>query len=94
MNVERQTVERLAHLARLNLSEEQIAELQGDLAQILEWIDKLNEIDTENVEPLLSMSHELNSWREDDEGVNMDQKEALDRAPKVKGPFVEVPKVI
>ena len=94
MNVERQTVERLAHLARLNLNEEQIKELQADLGQILNWVDKLNEIDTENVEPLLSMSQELNNWREDSEGMNMDQQEALRRAPKVNGPFVEVPKVI
>ena len=94
MSIERKTVEKLAHLARLKLSEEHITELQNDLGQILTWIDKLDEVDTEDVEPLLSMSHEINSWRKDEQIEHLPHEEALTRAPDTNAEFIKVPKVI
>ena len=94
MKVERKVLDKLAHLARLEFREDQSASLMKDLSGIIEWFDKLEEVDTEKVEPLISMSHEVNQWREDKEGQHLDREEALRNAPRSKDGHFAVPKVI
>ena len=65
MIVDDKTVDKIAHLARLELSENQSAKMQDDMNAVLGWMEKLNELDTDKVKPLIHMSHELNVLRDD-----------------------------
>src|SRR5258708_29099011 len=56
MSLDKETVSRIARLARIKVAEEELAPLAGELSGILAWIEQLNEVDTGNVEPLSSVS--------------------------------------
>ena len=88
------TVDEIAHLARLQFDDASKMEILNDLNRMLAWVDKLNELDTENVEPLIYMTNEKNVLREDEPEVTLTQKEALMNAPKKDSDYFKVPKVI
>lgn len=88
------TVEKLAELSRLEFNNESREEIKKDLTRILGFIDKLDELDTENVNPLVFMSDEVNVLREDDAKVTVTQKEALKNAPQKDSDYFKVPKVL
>ena len=94
MSVTIKEVERIAHLARIILEEDEKKELTGQMNEILAYIDKLNELDTDDVEP---MSHPLdlkNVYRDDEEKDSLPQSKALENAPSKTDKFFKVPKVI
>ena len=82
MSTDIQTIRKLAHLARLEFNEEKEQEVLGDLNKILNWVDKLRELDTENIEPLTHMTAEVNVMREDAAKNTITHEEALLNAPK------------
>ena len=87
-------VEYVAKLARLELSPEEAAQLTEQLDRILDYIAKLNELDTSNVEPT---SHALpirNVTRTDSAEVRMSREDALTLAPEERDGYYEVPRVI
>ena len=88
------TVDEIAHLARLEFNAEGKAEILNDMNRMLGFIDKLNELDTENVEPLIYMTYEKNVLRPDVPEVTITQKEALKNAPKKDSDYFKAPKVI
>lgn len=88
------TVEEVAHLARLEFNEEGKAEILNDMNRMLAFVDKLNEMDTTNIEPLIYMTDERNVLREDEPKQTVTQKEALKNAPKKDSDYFKVPKVI
>jgi aspartyl-tRNA(Asn)/glutamyl-tRNA(Gln) amidotransferase subunit C len=88
------TVEEVAHLARLEFNEEGKAEILNDMNRMLAFVDKLNEMDTTDVEPLIYMTDERNVLREDEPKQTLTQKEALKNAPKKDSDYFKVPKVI
>ena len=88
------TVEEVAHLARLEFTEEGKAEILNDINRMLAFVDKLNEMDTDGVEPLIYMTNETNVMREDEPKDTLNQKEALKNAPKKDSDYFKVPKVI
>ncbi|MGK0363794.1 MAG: aspartyl-tRNA(Asn)/glutamyl-tRNA(Gln) amidotransferase subunit C [Saprospiraceae bacterium] len=94
MQVDEQLVLRLEKLARLQLSEEEREVIQGDLNKILGMVDKLKEIDTDNVEPLVYMNEEVNVLREDVVRNQTPREDALRNAPAEDGTYFKVPKVI
>lgn len=94
MNVDKETVIKIAHLARLELKSDEIDGLSTGLQQILTWMEKLNEVDTTGVEPLRHMSKEVNAWREDLVKNQMERNAALANSPKPHSEFFTVPKVI
>lgn len=94
MQVDEQLVLRLEKLARLQLSEEEREIIQGDLNKVLEMVDKLKEIDTENVEPLVYINDDVNVLREDIVRNQTPRKDALRNAPAEDGTYFKVPKVI
>jgi aspartyl-tRNA(Asn)/glutamyl-tRNA(Gln) amidotransferase subunit C len=94
MKIDTSTVEKIAHLARLDLLDSQKEELKGQMQQILTWMEKLNELDTSNVEPLVHMSAELNVWRKDKPEKHLERASALKNAPESDERFFIVPKVI
>lgn len=89
------TVDEVAHLARLEFSTENSKEqILNDMNRMLGFIDKLNELDTSNVEPLTYMTNESNVLREDVAKQTITQKEALKNAPRKDSDYFKVPKVI
>ncbi|MEJ8802937.1 Asp-tRNA(Asn)/Glu-tRNA(Gln) amidotransferase subunit GatC [Pontibacter sp. H249] len=94
MSTDIQTIRKLAHLARLEFNEEKEQEVLQDLNKILNWVDQLRELDTENVEPLTHMSEEMNVMREDVAQNTITHEQALLNAPKKDSDYFRVPKVL
>ncbi|MFO0358233.1 MAG: Asp-tRNA(Asn)/Glu-tRNA(Gln) amidotransferase subunit GatC [Sphingobacteriaceae bacterium] len=93
-NVDIKTVDEIAHLARLEFNNEAKEEIINDMNRMLNFIDKLNELDTDKVEPLIYMTNEQNVLREDEPVISVTQKEALKNAPQKDTDYFKVPKVI
>ncbi|HMG33622.1 MAG TPA: Asp-tRNA(Asn)/Glu-tRNA(Gln) amidotransferase subunit GatC [Blastocatellia bacterium] len=98
MPITRADVEKIAELARLELSEAEMQSFTSQLASILDHIEKLNELDTADVEP---MSHSTESGqdtcytrREDEVRPGLGQKQAVANAPDAEAGYFKVPKVI
>lgn len=93
--IEKDTVKHVALLSRLALSEQELDEYLRQLASILSYINKLNEIDTKNVQPT---SHALstlkNVFRKDSLRPSLKEEETLKNAPSKEGSFFKVPQVI
>lgn len=94
MQIDKETLKKIAHLARLEFDETKVDELKKDLEGILSWVEHLNELDTEHVEPLINMSYEVNAFREDQVRESLSQERGLSQAPSVQGDYFKVPKVI
>ena len=94
MKIDTETVDKIAHLARLEFKNESKAQIINDTNNMLSFIEKLNELDATNVEPLIYMSNEVNVLREDDVRHDISQQEALKNAPKKDSDYFKVPKVI
>lgn len=95
MKIDKETVDKIAHLARLEFENDAAKEaMVKDMNNMLGFIGKLNELDTANVEPLIYMSEEVNVLREDVVKVVITQDEALKNAPKKDSDYFKVPKVI
>jgi len=94
MTIDKETVDKVAHLARLELAEDEKEMLMKDMGKILDFMDKLNEIDTSGVEPLVYMTDEVNTTREDSIKQEITHEEALENAPKHDEDFFLVAKVI
>jgi aspartyl-tRNA(Asn)/glutamyl-tRNA(Gln) amidotransferase subunit C len=94
MKIDQETLQKIAHLARLNFDAQAGEKMSADLSQVLDWVAQLQEIDTQNVAPLTSMSSEINILREDQVGVQLTQEQALKNAPKQENGFFSVPKVM
>jgi aspartyl-tRNA(Asn)/glutamyl-tRNA(Gln) amidotransferase subunit C len=88
------TVDEVAHLARLEFNDSAKAEILNDMNRMLSFVDKLSELNTENIEPLIYMTNEKNILREDVPEITLTQKEALKNAPKKDSDYFKAPKVI
>jgi len=94
MNIDSETVDKIAHLARLELTVDEKQEMIADMTKILGFMAKLNEVDTSGVEPLIYMSDEVNIYREDVVKQEITTEEALQNAPKHDDKYFLVAKVI
>lgn len=94
MKIDRQLLDKIAHLARLEFDEKDAEKMMQDMTAIVDWVDKLNEVDTESVEPLTTMSHEINVFREDEVKEHLPHDQALKNAPRKDADFFRVPKVL
>jgi len=94
MEVNDALVDKLAHLARLKFNDAEKQEIKNDLQRMIVFVEKLNELDLENVEPLLHMSTEINVLREDEIQGSITRSEAMKNAPLHDDQFFKVPKVI
>ena len=97
MKITEEKVRYIAELAHLNLSDDEIKAYQGDLEQILNYVDTLNQLDTDGVEP---MSHAVQSGsetsvlRDDEPEPSLDRERALMNAPLSGAGHFKVPLVI
>lgn len=87
-------VDKIAQLAKLKFSDDEKLKLQKDLNQVLEYIDELNELNLDNVEPLENINETENILREDVTVKWLTTEEALKNAPAKTGKFFKVPKVL
>lgn len=94
MKIDNETVDKIAHLARLEFNNESKQQMINDMNNMLAFVEKLNELDTTNVEPLIYMSDEVNVLREDEVIHEITQAEGLKNAPKKDSDYFKVPKVI
>jgi len=94
MNVTNELIDKLARLSRLSFEAEEKEEIRNDLHKMISFVEKLNEVDVEGVEPLMHISNEVNVFREDVVQGSISREEALMNAPHHDGQYFKVPKVI
>ncbi len=94
MDVNDALIDKLAHLSRLEFAESEKQEIKSDLEKMIGFFDKLNELDTTGVEPLLHMSENLNIFRKDEVKGQISNEEVFRNAPLHDEQFFKVPKVI
>ncbi len=94
MNADKETLRNIAHLARLDFAEKDEQQMLDSLNKILTWVEKLNEIDTSQVEPLTHMSDEVNVLREDKVLPPLPRERGLANAPEKDADYFRVPKVL
>jgi aspartyl-tRNA(Asn)/glutamyl-tRNA(Gln) amidotransferase subunit C len=90
----RDDVTKVALLGRLKLSAEELERMTSQLGRVLEYVDILNEVDTQSVEPLAHPIELANVFREDVERPCLSREEALANAPKTDGRFFVVPAIL
>ena len=94
MDIDKKTVSDIAHLARLELNEKQTNEMASEMSKILGWMEMLGDVNTDNIEPLIHLSEEVNVLREDVIKNELEHERALKNAPKKDSNYFRVPKVI
>ncbi|MDN5203434.1 Asp-tRNA(Asn)/Glu-tRNA(Gln) amidotransferase subunit GatC [Fulvivirgaceae bacterium BMA10] len=94
MKVDKDTLRKIAHLARLDFEDKDEQKMLESISEILTWVEKLNELDTSNVEPLTTMSKEMNVFRPDEVKHQLEREEGLVNAPEKNNEHFIVPKVL
>jgi len=94
MIIDKQTIDKVADLARIAIEDKEVDTLIADMNKILTFMEKLNELDTTGVEPLVYMNHEENVWREDKVKHEISVADGLKNAAKHNEHFFFVPKII
>ncbi len=94
MEINDAMVDKLAHLARLQFNDIEKSSIKKDLQKMILFVEKLNELDTTGVAPLLHMSSNVNVLRADEVKGSISSAEGLKNAPFHDGQFFKVPKVI
>ncbi len=94
MSVSEKEVRYVANLARLQLSEEDVKSLAGDMNKILGYMDLLNELDTSDVAPLEHVIEMNTRLRKDEAKPTISHEDALKNAPDADSDYFRVPKVI
>lgn len=92
--ISEEQVRHVAHLSRLDLGDDEIGRFTKDLNEILDYVAKLGELDTEDVEPTSHAIRLVNVFREDEPRPSLTNDEALANAPEREGPFFKVPQII
>jgi len=94
MQITPEEITKVAHLARLELSSVEVANMAEQVGTILSYIDKLNELDTTGVRPTTHAMAISNAFRDDEVIPSLSQAEALQNGPKQNGEAFVVPKII
>jgi len=94
MKITDELLDKMAHLARLELAGDERESLKADFQKMLNFVDKLQEVDTTGVEPLIHMTQAKNRLRTDEAVLKLDRDEVLKNAPDQNGQYFRVPKVV
>ena len=94
MSLDEATVARIARLARIAVPDDELAPLATELSHILEWIEQLNEVDTDGVPPMTSVAAMRLAWREDRVTDGGRPEDILANAPERQDGYFVVPKVV
>ena len=94
MEITNKLIQDIAALAKLEFDEQSAEQMKADLEKIIGFVDKLSEIDTEGVEPLIYLSEEVNVLREDEIKDVLSQVEALKNASEKDSDYFKVPPIL
>ena len=94
MKINDELVQHIAHLARLEFEGDELNEIKGDMSKIIGFMDKLSELDTEDVEPLIFMTDKVNVLRDDKPERTLSSEDALRNAPKKDSDYFRISKVL
>lgn len=94
MKIDKALIDKIAGLAKLEFNDEKKEKMVSDMKKIISFVDKLNEVDTEGVDPLIYMNEETNVLREDEVGAHSSKTNALKNAPEKDSDYFKVPKVL
>ena len=94
MSIDKTTVSKIAHLARIKVADEQLQELADELSSILSWVESLNRLDTDKTEPLWAIAGNQLPMRDDVVNDGEIAEQILAGAPEKISNFFVVPKVI
>jgi aspartyl-tRNA(Asn)/glutamyl-tRNA(Gln) amidotransferase subunit C len=94
MSVDQATVRRIAHLARIAVSDEEVPHLQNELNAILSFVEELSAVNVEGVEPMTSVIPMEMVWRKDEVRDHAGPKTVVGNAPVSEDDFFTVPKVV
>ena len=94
MKIDKNTTLKIAKLTRIKLNEDEIDDLSSQLSAILEWVEQLNEVDTDNIKPISSVSMTNLPLREDKENLNNNTEDILSNATDRLENYFVVPKVV
>lgn len=92
--IDREQVKKVAKLSRLELTEAEVEEFTGQLSAILDYVEKMNELDTTDIEPLAHCLPISNVFREDFVKESLGTEKTLANAPQRDGQFFKVPKIL
>lgn len=92
--IDRKTIEHIAHLSRLEVSEQQAQEFSEQLSKILGYFEQISKVDTKDVEPLVTPSEIESFWREDKVVHTNSSEEMVANAPERVGQLFKVPPVV
>jgi aspartyl-tRNA(Asn)/glutamyl-tRNA(Gln) amidotransferase subunit C len=94
MQITDEIIDQIADLSKLKFEGEEKEAIKGDLTNIINFMDKLSEVDTEGVEPLISMVEEENDMRNDEISNEVSKEQALKNAPSKNSDYFKIPKVL
>ena len=94
MEITNKLIQDIAALAKLEFDEKSAEQMKADLEKIIGFFDKLSEVDTDGVEPLIYLSEEVSVLREDEIKAVVSQVEALKNAPKKDSDYFKVPTIL
>lgn len=92
--IDLKTVERIAHLARLEVSPAQAQEFSEQLSKILGYFEQISKLDTKNIEPLVTPSEIESFWRDDEQVIKHNSEDMVANAPDKVGSLFKVPPVV
>ncbi len=92
--IDKSQVKKVAKLARLELSEAEIEEFAGQLNAIIDYVERMNKLNTEGVEPMAHCLPVSNVFRDDVIKESLGTEKTLAMAPQSDGPFFKVPKIL
>lgn len=94
MKIDKNTIEKLAKLSRLRFSEQEMDLITQDMSKMIDFINQLEEVETDGIIPLIHMNKEFNNLREDKVGEMLDQSDALSNSPVKDSTYFKLPKVL
>ena len=94
MAIDKDTVIKISKLSRIHVKEEEIKSLSNDLSHIINWINQLDELDTNDVEPLSGVNIDTLPLRKDEVTEDKNTENILQNAPEANSGFFVVPKVV
>ena len=94
MKIDKNTILKIAKLTRVKINNNEIAELSNQLSSILDWVEILNEVNTENIKPLSNVSKSKLYLRKDEKNIEDKSNEVLSNAPEKLENYFVVPKVV
>ncbi len=94
MQINDEIIDKLSNLAKLEFNDSEKQEIKADLSRILDFVEKLQQVNTDGVEPLIYMNEDVNVLRTDEAKITISKEEALKNAPLKDSDYFKVPTVL